>query len=231
MEGWMDSPGHRSAILDPWARKVNIGIWWSAYNFTAVQQFEGDYVEYTQLPAIGGSILTITGKVKNGISLSEDDSLGVIIFYDPPPHRLTRGQVARTYCYDGGIPVANLRKPPPQDRYYLDDETDETVEFCPNPRNVSQDAPPPESYDEAERLWQDAYEASQRGIERTISIMHITASRWIVRESAFSVRANILAVTNRYGPGVYTIALVAELGGEDVIISQYSIFHEIVPPE
>ena len=231
MEGWMDSPGHRSAILDPWARKVNIGIWWSDYNFTAIQQFEGDYVEYESLPAIEGGILTITGKVKNGISFTGNDGLSVIIFYDPPPQKLTRGQVARTYCYDGGIPVANLRKPPPQGRYYLDDETNKTVDFCPDPRNVSSDAPPPESYDEANNLWQDAYDASQRGIERTVPIMHITASRWIVRESAFSVRANILTVTNRFGPGVYTITLVAESGGEDVILSQYSIFHEIAPPE
>ena len=28
MEGWMDSPGHRRNILDPWHKKVNIGLAW-----------------------------------------------------------------------------------------------------------------------------------------------------------------------------------------------------------
>ena len=230
MEGLMDSPGHRSAILDPWARKVNIGIEWGHYNFTAVQQFEGDYVEYARLPAIEGNILIITGKVKNGISFAGDDSLGVIVFYDPPPQKLTRGQVARTYCYDAGIPIANLRKPPPQGRYYLDDEFNETVEFCPDPRDVSSDAQPPESYEEAGKLWQEARDANQRGIEQTVPVMHITASRWMVWQTTFSVRADISDLTNRYGPGVYTVVIVTESGKEDVMLSQYSIFYETPPP-
>ena len=230
MDGWMDSPGHREAIMDPWARKVNIGIEWGTYNFSAVQQFEGDYVEYTEMPAIVGDVLTVAGRVKNGVSIATDESLVVAIYYDPLPRRLTRGQTARTYCYDGGTPVAVLREPPPKGSYYLDDETDETLEFCPDPRDVSPEAPPPKSDDEAHELWQEARRASMRGIERTVPIMHITASRWVSEGSAFSVRANIVVATNRYGPGVYTIAILTESGGEDVLVSLYSIFHEIRPP-
>lgn len=230
MDGWMDSPGHRDAILDPWARKVNIGIDRSHRNFATVQHFEGDYVEYARLPAIEGNVLTVAGKLKNGISLAGSDSLGVVISYDPPPQKLTKGQVVRTNCYDEGTPVAVLRKPPPQGSYYREDETGETVEFCPDPRDVAPDAPVPDSIGEAEDMWQDASGAGRMGIERTVPIMHITASRWIAKGNAFSVRANIVAVTNRYGPGVYTIAILTESGGEDVLVSQYSIFHETRPP-
>ena len=97
MEGLMDSPGHRRSILDPWHRKVNIGLAWDRYNFVVVQHFEGDYVEYDHLPAIEDGILTMSGRVKNGVRFDEGQDLGVLVYYDPPPHPLTRGQVSRTY--------------------------------------------------------------------------------------------------------------------------------------
>ena len=97
MDGWMDSPGHREAIMDPWAEKVNVGLEWSTYSFSAVQQFEGDYVEYVELPTIEGDVLTAAGRVKNGLSIATDERLVVAIFYDPPPRRLTKGQIARTW--------------------------------------------------------------------------------------------------------------------------------------
>ena len=230
MDGWMDSPGHRDAILDPWARKVNIGIDRSHRNFAAVQHFEGDYVEYARLPAFEGDVLTVAGRLKNSISFAGDDSLGIVISYDPPPRNLTKGQVFGTECYDGGTPVAILRKPPPQGRYYRADETDETVEFCPDPLDVAPDAPVPDSVGEAENVWQEASGTGRKGIERTVPIMHITASRWVAKGSGFSVRANIVALTNRHGPGVYTISVLAESAGEDVLVSEYSVFHEIRPP-
>ena len=231
VEGWMDSPGHREAMLDPWARKINIGLEWRLYNFTAVQQFEGDYVEYAQLPALEGTTLTVAGRLKNGMSFDgSDGGLSVVIFYDPPPVDLTRGQVARTYCYDVGVPVATIRKPPPQGSYYGFDESDETAEFCPSPLGVPSDAPAPASEDEARELWSTARDASRRGIEREVPVFHITASRWVAKGAVFSVRANIVAVTNRHGPGIYTVAIVTESRGDDVLLSQYSIFHETVPP-
>ena len=230
MDGWMDSPGHRDAILDPWVRKVNIGIDRSNRNFAAVQQFEGDYVEFARLPDIEGDILTVAGRLKNGISLSGDDSLGVVISYDPPPLGLTKGQVSRTECYDAGTPVAILRDPPPQGRYYSVEETYESVEFCPDPRDVAPDTPVPDSFSEAEDVWQEVSDASRRGIVRTVPITHITASRWVADGNAFSVRANVVGLTQRHGPGVYTISILTESGGEDVLVSDYSIFYEIRPP-
>ena len=54
MAGWMESPGHRRNILDPSHMKVNLGIAWDRYNVKMFQHFEGDYVEYQQLPEIDG---------------------------------------------------------------------------------------------------------------------------------------------------------------------------------
>ena len=111
MVGWMDSPGHRRNILDPWHRKVNIGIAWDGYNFAAVQHFEGDYVEYSTVPKIADGVLKMEGTVQNGARIDREDSLGVQVYYDAPPKRLTRGQVSVTYCYGYGLQVVGLRRP------------------------------------------------------------------------------------------------------------------------
>ncbi len=143
MEGLMDSPGHRDNILAPLHRKVNIGLAWDRYNFFAVQLFEGDYVDYQQYPIIEGDILKISGSTKNGADLDySGNTSSFSIYYDPPPHELTRGQVARTYCYGGGRPVAFLRKPLGSGFYYIDDEFTSTYSPCPDPYGVDPLAPP-----------------------------------------------------------------------------------------
>ena len=86
MDGWMDSPGHRRNILDPWHRKINVGLAWDHYNIVAVQHFEGGYVEYDQLPAIEDGVLAMSGTTKNGVMFEDEQDLGVQIYYDPPPH-------------------------------------------------------------------------------------------------------------------------------------------------
>ena len=51
MEAWMGSPGHRRNILDRWHKRVNIGLAWDRYNIRAYQHFEGDYIQYEELPS------------------------------------------------------------------------------------------------------------------------------------------------------------------------------------
>ncbi len=230
MESWMNSPGHRDAILDPWARRVNIGLEWNSNNFWAVQHFEGDYVEYSVFPDIVGDILILRGRTRNGITLDLRSHLFVAIQYDPTPHALSRGQLARTYCYDWGVPVAILRLPPSQGNYFDHEDVAESVGFCPDPRDVPPDAPPPGSYREARELWMSARDASDQKTEQEVNVMQVTASVWEVNEDSFSIRANLREVTGRYGPGVYTIVVVAIPKGQEVILTQHSIFHKTRPP-
>ncbi|MXX53142.1 MAG: hypothetical protein F4Z35_04165 [Dehalococcoidia bacterium] len=154
MEGWMDSPGHRRNILGKWHKKVNIGLAWDRYNFLAYQHFEGDYVEYDELPSIESGVLRISGRTKNGARVSGDRDLGVQIYYDQPPHSLTRGQVTRTYCYDGGRQIGALRKPLTGGWYYEEEEFTKSYRACPDPYDVPVDAPAPRSHHEANRFWQ-----------------------------------------------------------------------------
>ena len=119
----------------------------------------GDYVEFDRLPAITNGVLSFSGTTKNGARFATD--LGQQIYYDPPLHMLTRGQVTRTYCYDNGRQVASLRKPLPPGYYYPSDEFTTTYNPCPDPYDVPPDTPGPNSVSEALQAWQDAYNASR----------------------------------------------------------------------
>ncbi len=247
MEGWMNSPGHRRNILDKWRRKVNIGLAWDKYNFRAVQHFEGDYVEYDRLPEISNGTLSLSGRGTNGLRFSGKGELGLQLYYDPPPHPLTRGQVSRTYCYSLGLPVAAVRYPlsdnslwPPiavfkhlltSGSFWAEDEFTKTYSSCPDPYDVPPDAPPPQSHDEAHEFWKQAYEASRDQAEQAITAPWLTATEWEVQGANFSVTANVSGLLAEHGPGVYTVLLWGELGGEKVPVSQYAIFHEVTPPD
>ena len=231
IDWWMNSPGHRRNILDRWHKKVNIGLAWDKYNFVAVQHFEGNYVEYDRLPGIENGILSFSGQTINGPRFAEKKDLGLQLYYDPPPHSLTRGQVSRTYCYGLGRQIASFRYPLTGNSYWTEDQFTKTHSPCPDPYSVPVNAPAPRSHDEARRFWQEAYDASQDREELRITVPWITASRWTARGSDFAVTANISELLSEYGPGVYTVLVWGEIGGEDVPISEYSIFHEVEAPD
>ena len=135
---WMDSSDHGRNILDPWHKKVNIGLAWDRYNINAVQHFEGDYVEYESLPIIVDHDLSMSGTLKNGVAFYNAQ-----IYYDPPPHSLTRGQLSKTYCYDFGLLVAALRSPAPAGSYYPTDTFQHVLSSCLDPYDVSVDVEAP----------------------------------------------------------------------------------------
>ena len=231
MQGWMGSPGHRRNILEPTHLKVNIGLAWDRYNISAVQHFEGDYVAYNALPTIENGRLSLRGTLKHGAGILGRYDFGVQVYYDPPPHTLTRGQLSRTYCYNNGDLVASLRPPPGGNAYYTTHEFTQAFEPCPNPYDVPPDAPGPRSADEAHRHWQEAYYASQSRPSVIRTIPWITGQSWRVSGDSFDVVADIGNITRQYGPGVYTIMVWARLMGGREVVSEYSIFHEIKPPD
>ena len=210
---------------------MNIGLAWDKYNIIGVQHFEGGYVEYDRLPEIANGTLSMAGSTINGLRFSGREKLDLLLFYDPPPHSLTRGQVSRTYCYDSGMLIARFRYPLTGNSPWSDDEFSIEIPLpCPDPYGVSPDAPAPGSPDEAREFWERAYDASQTRNEQTIIIPWITASEWKARGAEFSVTADISQLLSKYGPGVYNILLWGEMDGEDVPVSEYSIFYEVEPP-
>lgn len=241
MQGWMESPGHRANILDPSHKKVNMGMAWDRFNFVAYQHFEGDYVEFTDLPRIEGGRLSFEGRVKNGAAFGVDSIFPVRIGFDPTPHPLARGQVAMTYCYGPGVPVLYLRELLPlinqlPEEYvleeYLPDEPINTEhESCTDPYAISPDAPAPSSHEEAHLFWQRARSLNQQPVRVPVSVPTRTASRWQMSGDSFSVAADVSDILWTHGPGVYTIELLGILAGEPEVISTYSVFHQVPRPQ
>ena len=230
MEGWMDSPGHRRNILDPWHKKVNIGLAWDSYHFRSVQHFEGDYVKYDRMPAIENGILTLSGTVRNDAGFSEDRDLSVQIYYDRPPHTLTRGQLATTYCYDSGLLIAALREPLTGNWYYDEDEFTIAYEPCSDPYEVPADQPAP-SPPTTSTSFIIIPVPQPYLVVPNITVPWITALEWRTSADAFAVRADISDLLARHGDGVYSISVWGGIDGELVIISDYSIFHGVTPPD
>lgn len=229
MDGWMDSPGHRDNILDPWHKKVNIGLAWDRYNFAAAQHFEGDYVEYSRLPNIDDNgVISFAGQTRNGLEFGDRKDLRVQVYYDPPPYPLTRGQLARTSCVGIGIQVAILRSPLPSNRSYTEHQFSKGQSQCPDPYAVPADTPGPGSHDAAHRVDREADSISLPKLQ--VSGPRITASSWRANGQDFAVTANFREVIDQHGPGVYTVEVWGNAGEEYVVISRYAIFYGVEPP-
>ena len=222
MDGLMTSPGHRDNILDPHHQTVNIGLAYDDYNMVVVQHFEYDFVTFLSPPAITGSVLSFEGYVRNGASLASDDDLGVQLYYDTTPQSLTRGQLARTYCYDSGTPVAAVRPPLPPNYYYTSDSFSSLYDRCQDPYDVDPATPPPRSYDEAHLVYDHV---SQVMTTQFYHVPWIDAHEWDVSGNNFGVSVNISEILLEHGSGVYTVILWADAGGESIPAAEFSIFY------
>ena len=228
----MTSPGHQENMLDPLHRKVTIGLAWNPDDLRVVHLFEGDYVEYEVLPVIRNGTLLISGKVKNGAAVEDGKNLEVHIQFDPPPRDLTVGQVVRTYCYPVGARIAMLRPPARGDMVYFMDSMKTVLagRTCPDPHEVEPAAAPPASIQQARNLWRMARDASSIDkVEQEVVLTLVTADRWEVSASGFSVRADLSGLLSEYGNGVYTVVVSAPVMGEQSRISMYSLFVNGLP--
>jgi hypothetical protein len=107
--------GHRDNILNPWHKQVSLGIAYDSYHVAFVEQFEGDYLEWVQPPAISGDVLSLAGRLT-------DPSLAlknVNICFDPLPQPLS-GQQLNTgaHSYSLGQTLNFLVSPPPPGMFY-----------------------------------------------------------------------------------------------------------------
>ena len=231
--GFMESEGHRETMLDPLYRKVSIGIAVDR-GVWVVQQFEGDYVEFDELPSLNAGNLSMTGRTHQGAHLDED--VAVLVEYDPPLKDLTLEQLEQTQCYGSGLPVAILIKNPfdnsdledPYVREIVDEMLDSLEEEnpllyqeCRNPYKIPSGQNTPGS-SKPERLLEE--EADDEIVEREVRVPFFLADDWLITDSGeFSLKTDIGDAVERYGEGVYTITIVAKIDGALEPISQYAL--------
>ena len=226
MNGLMQSPGHRNNILDPHHATVNIGIASDWRNDIIVQHFEyEDALSFETEPAIDeNGVLSFAAAVTAQIQFSDSMSLT----YDPAPHSLTQGQVARTYCYTDGTSVSLIVAPPEPGWKYDGFGTTYSSSTCPDPYKIPRDVPAPKSPQEALRLQESAKDASPEGTAE-LKVPIIVAEEWGGFENGrFDLKADVGDLADL--PGVYTVTLYKKDGQGEVPITSYSIFHKMERP-
>ena len=235
VEGLLTSPGHRETMLSPQYRKVNIGLAWDRNVFKVVQHFEGAFVELTTLPVIVDGTLEMAGRLNSEFQFTGQVPLLAMIVYDPPPRRLSAGQLARTYCYGHGEAIGVFI--PPSRLLKEDFEITRTLSepLCVDPYNVGRSAAEPDSREENLRMFQESKERSERVRETELSLSVRRARELVVEGNDFHLTADMSGLLEARGPGVYTVVLIAELERESdgepaITISEYSIFHGVRAP-
>ena len=218
MNSLIHSPDHYKTIMTPHYRMVNIGIAFDEYNLQIVQQFEGDYITFDQLPTLADGQLILSGHTRNGVTLHPTNT-GVTLFYDPLPSPLTLGQITRVYSVTSSLRVASIRKPGSYKN--SDDHLVRTYSTYQDPHSLPADAPAPSSPDEAHEFWKQAKTTGK--IEKEITVPWITADERTANDTEFYLSADVSSVLAEHGAGVYQVAMWGMLDGKSVIIAEYSI--------
>lgn len=208
--GLMNSPGHRRNILDPWHHSVSLGIACDDVSCALVQQFEGDYVDYDVLPSIQSGALAVAGELLEGFALSS-----IQIWYDQPPEALTLGQLDRTFSYfTGQRPMVFVRPPAGPGRFYPDDVADYSWERGPDPYEVSPSLPRTTEHPSPDEK-----------ISLQADVPWVTAGTWSEgSEGRFVVQADLSDAITAAGPGVYTVVIWAQRGGDSLSVSNYALW-------
>ena len=233
--GFMESEGHRETMLAPHYRKVSIGIA-TDRGIWVVQHFEGDYVEFNELPQLDAGILSMDGRTREGAQVDEDAA--ILVEYDPPLEDLSVKQLDQTECYGPGLPVAVLIGNPFSKSELEDTEVASMVHTelqklqddnpllyseCKDPYKISAVQNSPSG--SRERISEDV---SNEVVEREVRVPFFLADEWSVADSGgFSLKADIREVVEQHGAGVYTITLIGKISGDLMSISEYSIFVDL----
>jgi len=123
-EGLMDSQYHKKNILNKWHKKVNLGIAYNEERLDLVQQFEGDYVDFSKLPTVSGNILSMAGKVTIG-NIEQ-----VAVHYDSSPKPLSPEQLnvpPYNYAYGLGEDIGTVVPPLPPGYFYTDLSSNDVI--------------------------------------------------------------------------------------------------------
>ncbi len=226
----MNSPGHRSNLLYKWHKKVNIGLARDTYNSVTYQQFEGDYVEYDQLPTLKDGILSFSGRAKEPVNFRQESDLSVSLHWHQPPRPLTVGQVSSVYSYGTETHIAQFRWPLDPGWSYPEHSFSYTYGFSLDPYDLPPDAPRSHPKTDVAKEWRRKH-GYELYTDRRVTAPWITAQKWVANGDTFSFKADISNLLTKHGPGVYRVTITGPISDDDRNeISSYSFFHGIGPP-
>ena len=205
---FMSRPGERANVLDPWHRKVSLGLSCDGARCWIVQQFETDHLSFSTLPIIFGTMLEMAGELKEDLEL---ESLAV--WYHPHPRRLSLGQLDATYRYGyGQRPATFVRPPTSSGKHYRDSlvsyEWDTGIDPYTLDPGLPRSSAPPLAVE----------------VALSAAVPWTTAALWTQEGQLFAVEADLSNIIATHGTGVYTVQAWASRGTERVPLTNYALF-------
>ena len=104
--------GHRDNILNKHHTDVSIGIAYDKYSFFMTQNFENNYIVFTNPPSENNGIVSFTG------NLNTDSLKSIGVYYDPIPTTATYDEHKNDGFYKLGDQIATINSPPDSGQYY-----------------------------------------------------------------------------------------------------------------
>ena len=92
---------------------------------------------------------------------------------------------------------------------------------CPDPYEVDPSAQPPESYDDARLIRAEVGRASRPALG---SAAWVTSRVDPLPNGGHHVQTDLSSQIAQFGPGVYTLAIWADINGQSQQVAKYSIF-------
>ena len=235
VSGLMRSRGHRENILDPAHTHLNAGIAHDHYNKNVVQQFSAEYVNYEEKPHIDESGTLRLKASSKGASFEIGNVASIQIYYDQPPQPLTRGQMYQTYCYFSGPQAAYIVEPRSSfpEGGTIEVEERQSIARCTDPYDVDPSSKVPS---DPARAQKEKATIKARALEprENVENVHKVAAKTLERsDEAIRVEANLKEVLEFHGPGIYSIVIwgIPNHMNENLVLSEYSIFWQVEPPE
>gem|GEM_PF-5718147 len=177
-----------------------------------VQQFEGESINFSQLPTIQNGILSFSGQNIPGFKIANSIS----VYYHSTPSYLTPNQLNNVPWEGSGRIVAMISETQPFNAGLFSYSSFQYTD----PYTVSDDAAAPAL-------------GSMTGavpIQSKMNVFWTAASNWAVQGTTFSVSADLSQIVSRLGSGVYTIivsgaSMVYTSGTSTVYTDVRSLFH------
>ena len=210
LTAWMNSPGHRAAIVNPSVTTLHLGLAHDSHNLRIVQHLESDYVSHDTPPTIDASgTLRMSGSLQRAHIDQANDLPSLRIGYEPPPTTLTRGQLARTHAGCPPTIIATVHQPKPHTASLKHIPQRFANPPCIDPVDTSPALAAPATPEQSNILWLHNKLRTQTTGPTTSNAARIPAETFTTDGRRFHIQADLSDLLERHGPGIYSLILLA----------------------
>ena len=206
----LNSPGHRLTMLDPAFTKVNIGLAWTPNTYKAVHHFESQGPRLPALPSITGGRLKLHLPNQDHLKGLDQSLWYLAIHRQDPPVPQNRTTLRLTGCYDTGDPIAIILPATPATHAERTHSVTTRSQQCAAPAPAASAPAPATAAALADHHLRRSNGPQQ---EHLLQISEIGPQTWKNTNGGATIVADLGALTESLGPGIYTIVLATTQTG------------------